>query len=591
MRGPVLGYYFAKNLDLEVSRPHALPWPTDAQSLLHTTRAMIQREPLYGEAAYWEARYDPCDTSVINIGESSSGSPSSHDWYIEYTPDQFSVLRNIVLAHAPVKSFPCVIDVGCGDSSLCREMSRDNYLAVATDLARSAGVAQCGSSFVHCSAGSLPFAQHSFDIAVEKGTIDAMCCSKASGKGRADAVSLLRECARVVRPGGWVFSVSYASPEQRVPLLREGLGGDGGDTARALEVQTLSWRVQCGSRNGFNGKRFHCIYACRLLPDPLLPDPLPGPPPGFQIEGIEGGGEAMDERVEVLAAVQPGRAARSLPISLPRQDDNSSSQRRAVKRGRLMATKKEITRERDAERKIEGQRLLVRAIVAHDEKCVRALLSGGGVSADAPAFDLRGTTACMVAAGVGAVGCLHALSEALAESTDNSKQHLLRATDVLGQTAMHHAAAAGESTTLDALLSAWTRDAGGESLPISAEGAPPLQMAAASASVRCVQMLLTHSGAGAARQADYFGFTPLAAAAFRGNAAVCEELLLWGADAHAVCSSAAHGAQGATVGDSSGECEGAPPVPEKKTCADLAEDGGHHALAKRLRSVPRMPVG
>lgn len=299
----------------------------------------------------------------------------------------------------------------------------------------------------------------------------------------------------------------------------------------------------------------------------------------------------MDERVEVLAAVQPGRAARSLPISLPRQDDNSSSQRRAVKRGRLMAIKKEITRESEAERKIEGQRLLVRAIVAHDEKCVRALLSGGGVSADAPAFDLRGTTACMVAAGVGAVGCLHALSEALAESTDNSKQHLLRATDVLGQTAMHHAAAAGESTTLDALLSAWTRDAGGESLPISAEGAPPLQMAAASASVRCVQMLLTHSGAGAARQADYFGFTPLAAAAFRGNAAVCEELLLWGADAHAVCSSAAHGAQGATVGDSPGECEGAPPVPEKKTCADLAEDGGHHALAKRLRSIPRMPVG
>ena len=141
-------------------------------------------------------------------------------------------------------------------------MGADGYAVVGTDIAASAGIAQRGVRFVHGSAEMLPFRSSSFDVAFEKGTIDAMLCAG----GSADAVlRLLAEVSRVAC-AGWLMCVSYADPEARVPLLLEGLSECQGVRAHRVPIVT---------RNGFNGRRFHYLYACRLGA-PLPPDSVAG---------------------------------------------------------------------------------------------------------------------------------------------------------------------------------------------------------------------------------------------------------------------------------------------------------------------------
>ena len=73
----------------------------------------MERYRRFGEASYWQARYDPEVTSVPNLAISTS-----YDWYMEYCRAPSSPLRNIVRKCAPPSAFPHVLDIGCGDSTL-----------------------------------------------------------------------------------------------------------------------------------------------------------------------------------------------------------------------------------------------------------------------------------------------------------------------------------------------------------------------------------------------------------------------------------------------------------------------------------------
>eukprot|EP00966_Prymnesium_polylepis_P314116 7259138-Prymnesium_polylepis.1 len=265
--------------------------------------------------------------------------------------------------------------------------------------------------------------------------------------------------------------VSYADPEARVPLLLEGLSECQGVRAHRVPIVT---------RNGFNGRRFHYLYACRLGA-PLPPDSVAG---------------------------------------MTTDDEDARAE------------------------------ALLRACVAHDEERVAELLRGGAC-ATSTSGNLELTTPCMLAAGVGALGCLLALVDAA------GVEHVLESADVLGQTALHHAAMGGQPETLAALLELYPT----AELPRNAEGGSAVQMAAAAGSEACVLLLLQreqqeqrdelppavggHPSTSRARtpsvaSADRTGFTPLHAAAYRGHAAVCVLLLQRGASAGAVCCQSAH---------------------------------------------------
>jgi len=464
---------------------------------------MMERDARFAQESYWQSRYDTSDNTVVNIAHAADGA-SFYDWYIEYRIKPSSPLRNVMQDCAPATQFPRVIDLGCGDSALCRELWRDSYMAVGIDIAASAGHAQrtlVGGvpSFVHCRVAALPLRANSFDVAMDKGTLDALlCCGDERG-----ARELLAQVCRIVRDGGWFFSVTYACPDQRIPLLLSGLPG-----CRRVRVHKLTLTT----RNRFNGRRFHYLYTCR-----------------------QGSGNSSS----VL-----GNEARLA--------------------GRLVA-----------------------ACVTHDVSTTTTLLANG-VSPLCTSGNLEGTTASMVAAGVGALGCLRVLADAAGAN------HMRTACDVLGNAALHHAAKAGQSATLDFLLR-YCHPQG--NLPTNEEGASVLQMAAASGDLGCVRLLLwregdrASDGALGACAADHTGFTPLHAAAYRGHRAICEELLAAGADATAECGApvegfARQGSKEQWKCASPGQSNCASPA--QSNCASpalMAETSGHQMLAKRLRQA------
>jgi len=75
-----------------------------------------------------------------------------------------------------------------------------------------------GLKWLVMDACSMTFEDYSFDVAVDKGTLDAIACSEAF-----DWLlpRMARSVARVLRPGGAWVCVSFTPPEIALPLLRE----------------------------------------------------------------------------------------------------------------------------------------------------------------------------------------------------------------------------------------------------------------------------------------------------------------------------------------------------------------------------------
>lgn len=105
-----------------------------------------------------------------------------------------------------------VLEVGAGGAQGARWCARHGARAVATDLSeqmlRRARTIDAGSprephptAYLQCDATSLPFADATFDLAFSAyGAVPFV----------ADSAGLMREVARVLRPGGrWVFSVTH----------------------------------------------------------------------------------------------------------------------------------------------------------------------------------------------------------------------------------------------------------------------------------------------------------------------------------------------------------------------------------------------
>eukprot|EP00752_Nemacystus_decipiens_P002602 g2435.t1 len=117
-----------------------------------------------------------------------------------------------------------VLDVGCGDKPLAWDMRDAGYTGRITSFDLSPTVINklveesrsCARKRLHhgvefrvLDARKLPFDAGSFDLVVDKGTVDAMLCDKT---GKESARATCREAARVAAPGGWYIVVSHAHP-------------------------------------------------------------------------------------------------------------------------------------------------------------------------------------------------------------------------------------------------------------------------------------------------------------------------------------------------------------------------------------------
>eukprot|EP00123_Amoebidium_parasiticum_P020266 comp46423_c0_seq1/m.47574 comp46423_c0_seq1/g.47574 ORF comp46423_c0_seq1/g.47574 comp46423_c0_seq1/m.47574 type:complete len:250 (-) comp46423_c0_seq1:143-892(-) len=166
----------------------------------------------YKEKAYWDSRFEK---------------EADFDWFKPY--DHF---QHIIREH--VKPTDRILMVGCGNSSLSRSMYDDGYPHI-TNLDFSAVViakmaarhSDCKTmTWVEMDMTDMKFADNSFDVVIEKGTIDAVMVDVedqwAPQQSVLDLVHrTLENISRVLTPSGVFLSITFAQPHFRLPLYQQ----------------------------------------------------------------------------------------------------------------------------------------------------------------------------------------------------------------------------------------------------------------------------------------------------------------------------------------------------------------------------------
>lgn len=121
-----------------------------------------------------------------------------------------------------------ILVLGCGNSALSHDLFQLGYTDVTSIdyspvciAAMRACYAQCrGLQWAVMDARDLAFADSSFDVVLEKGTLDSMMVGETDPWNVAPETTalldqVLKEVSRVLRPGGRFISITFAQPHFR----------------------------------------------------------------------------------------------------------------------------------------------------------------------------------------------------------------------------------------------------------------------------------------------------------------------------------------------------------------------------------------
>jgi SAM-dependent methyltransferase len=156
----------------------------------------------YSNASTWESRYEDQE--------------GTFDWYATYT-ELGPVFQEFC---APTPDMD-VLMLGCGNSAFSGELHEAGYKRIVNiDIAESA-VKKMQETYANLQmewhvmdATAMTFADCSFNLAVDKGTLDAMMHGGSSGEGM--AMDMVAEVWRTLHPGGLFLLVSHNGLRQDV---------------------------------------------------------------------------------------------------------------------------------------------------------------------------------------------------------------------------------------------------------------------------------------------------------------------------------------------------------------------------------------
>jgi len=154
----------------------------------------------YGRPEYWDDRYTK-DTEPF-------------DWYQRYEGIKNVLERYVQPTHKVLMS-------GAGNSRLSEELY-DNQVKNITNIdisevcvnhMKAKHEDKQEMQWQKMDVRKLEFADGTFDVVIDKGTLDSVLCGEGSTK---NCSQMCKEISRVLKPGGTYIAVSYGQPDYRL---------------------------------------------------------------------------------------------------------------------------------------------------------------------------------------------------------------------------------------------------------------------------------------------------------------------------------------------------------------------------------------
>lgn len=159
----------------------------------------------YSQSSYWNERY--------------ARDPTPFEWFQDST-----ALLPLLSRYVSSRSTRVLI-LGCGTSSLgldllnerdLKQLHQIDFSSVCIDLMRKRH-SQTPSLLFSCQdACRTDFAAQSFDLIIDKGTLDSAMCSE---EGEKNGLRMIEEAQRLLEPEGKFILFSHAPPEHREYLF------------------------------------------------------------------------------------------------------------------------------------------------------------------------------------------------------------------------------------------------------------------------------------------------------------------------------------------------------------------------------------
>ena len=196
--------------------------------------------PNYGDKKYWEDRYDEQNGTTF-------------DWLEDYESVK-PIIDNL-----GIKKESRILNVGCGNSEFSEKMYDEGFThnynidicKNVIDFMKSRNKERKGLHFDVMDVCEMAYKDETFDLIIDKSTIDALLCGDHSFM---IVAKMLKEISRVLKTGGYYIIVSYGKPENRMTHLeRDHLAFD-------IQIYTIKRK-----EDEDESEKIHYVYICKKL--------------------------------------------------------------------------------------------------------------------------------------------------------------------------------------------------------------------------------------------------------------------------------------------------------------------------------------
>ncbi|KAL4441978.1 hypothetical protein ABPG74_003729 [Tetrahymena malaccensis] len=200
----------------------------------------------YGKIDYWEERY--------------TRDPEPFDWY-----QRFSGVKQFIVPHLVPESK--ILNIGAGNSRMSEEMFDEGYQNI-TNIDISQVVTKAmqekykdkgpNMKYLCMDVKNMDFPAGSYDIVVDKGTLDSVLCGENTAT---NAQKALTNISNVLTPTGVYICISYGQPDHRMLYLDKPKYG-WSIQVEQVHKPTISTSIQLTSEDK-DSPNVHFVYICK----------------------------------------------------------------------------------------------------------------------------------------------------------------------------------------------------------------------------------------------------------------------------------------------------------------------------------------